>query len=475
MRPVPIRSQGPSGFPPPGPSVGSASVRRRAGRRASARLAAFAVGLLTLAQAPVPAAQSANAAVGTAVRRSGADLSSGAPGGPGLALIATKLVTCAQTGPGYIDHGVLLIRDGRIEAIGKRGEVEVPAGYEQYDLGSSWLMPGMIDLHSHVGGSGDINDAVLQANPELRVAPAVIPGNPALQLAQASGVTSVLFIPGSATTVGGQGVLLATAGERYEQMLLRREGALKVAQADNPKAWGYNMQRGMLNWQIREVLRRGRAYGRRVLAAEQAGEPRPRHDLMFEIFPALVAGRAQVAAHTQQVQVVLATIQIVKVEMGIPVFIDHGDFDSFKIAAVAAREGVPAIMGPRNFSSKLPSRGVDHDGRHEGTAVGFQHAGHPQVGFNTDAPVIPAEELFLQSTVAARFGFWDDRQQLVRGLTSVPAMTAGLYGERGSLEPGKLADLVAISGHPSDPRSSVGQVWSGGRCTYDTRHDRRLF
>ncbi len=403
------------------------------------------------------------------------DLSAGAPGGPGLALMATKVVTCAEIGPGYIDHGVVLIRDGLIQAVGARSELSVPEGYLEHDLGSFWLMPGMIDLHSHVGGSGDINDAVLQANPELRVSPAVIPGNRALERARAAGVTSVLFIPGSATTVGGQGVVLSTAGERYEQMLLRGQGALKVAQADNPKAWGYNMQRGMLNWQIREVLRRGRAYGRRVLEAETGGGAKPRHDLMFEVFPALISGRAQVAAHTQQVQVVLATIQIIKVELGIPVFIDHGDFDSFKIASVAAREGVPAIMGPRNFSSKLPSRGVDHDGRHEGTAVGFQHAGHPQVGFNTDAPVIPAEELFLQSTVAARFGFWDDRQQLVRGLTCVPAKTAGLDGERGSLEPGKLADLVAVSGHPTDPRSWVSQVWTGGRCTYDTRSGRRLF
>jgi imidazolonepropionase-like amidohydrolase len=400
------------------------------------------------------------------------ELSAGAVGGPGLALFAAKLVTCAEQGPGYIDHGVLLVREGKIEALGSRGEIEVPAGYVAHDLGSHWLMPGMIDLHSHVGGTFDINDAVYQANPELRVLPAVIPDNEAFRVARAGGVTSVLFIPGSATTVGGQGVLLKTGGERIDEALMRSPGALKVAQADNPKAWGYNMQRGMLNWQIREVLRRGRAYGQRVLASQ--GKP-PRHDLMFEAFPALLTGKAQVAAHTQQVQVVLATIQIIKVELGLPVFIDHGDFDSFEIAPVAMREGVQAIMGPRNFSSKLPSRGVDHDGRHEGTAVGFQHAGHPLVGFNTDAPVVPQEELFLQSTVAARFGFWDERQQLVRGLTSVPAITAGVYDRVGSLEVGKEADLVAISGHPTDPRSWVSRVWIAGRARYDAREQRRLF
>jgi imidazolonepropionase-like amidohydrolase len=403
------------------------------------------------------------------------DLSAGAPGGPGLALFCAKLVTCTAEGPGYVDHAVLLVREGRIQALGARDEVLVPAGYVQHDLGSHWLMPGMIDLHSHVGGSFDINDAVYQANPELRVLPTVVPDNDALRLARAAGVTSVLYIPGSATTVGGQGVLLKTGGERISEALVRSPGALKVAQADNPKAWGYNMQRGMLNWQIREILRRGKAYGQRVLASQKGAGPQPRHDPMFEAFPALLSGDAQIAAHTQQVQVVLATIQIIKVELGLPVFIDHGDFDSFKIAAVAIREGVQAIMGPRNFSSKLPSRGVDHDGRHEGTAVGFQHAGHPLVGFNTDAPVIPAEELFLQSTVAARFGFWDDRQQLVRGLTSVPAITAGIADRVGSLEVGKEADLIAVSGHPTDPRSWVSQVWIGGRSRYDTRTQRRLF
>jgi imidazolonepropionase-like amidohydrolase len=163
----------------------------------------------------------------------------GAPGGAGLALVARKILTAAPTGPGWVDNGVLLVKDGRIEAVGKKSDVEIPPDYEVLDVGSSWLAPGMIDLHCHVAGPNlfqlnDINDMVYMTNPGLRVSPAVIPGNPALKDGVAGGVTSVLYIPGSGTNMGGQGVLLKTGFERYEEMEIRNPGSLKLASWPRP-------------------------------------------------------------------------------------------------------------------------------------------------------------------------------------------------------------------------------------------------
>ncbi|HKX46464.1 MAG TPA: amidohydrolase family protein, partial [Planctomycetota bacterium] len=393
-------------------------------------------------------------------------------GGPGLAVRAAKVLTCAESGPQLVERGLVLVRDGKIEAVGG-ADVEVPAGYEQVDVGASWLMPGMVDLHSHIGGTFDINDTVLQANPGLRVHVAVVPSNPQLELALAAGVTTVLFIPGSGTTVGGEGVLLKTGFERYEDMLVRNPGSLKIAQADNPKAWGYRMQRGMLNWTIREVLRRGAAYAERWRAFEAGAGERPHVDPQFEVFRHLVAGEAQVSAHTQVLQVVLASIDIVKVELGLPLFIDHGTFDSYLIADVAERAGVPAILGPRIVNSQNLGRGIDVDGRFDGVAARFQQSGHTAIGFNTDAPVVPAEELPLQAAMGVRYGFDDRQLDTVRGLTIVPARTAGIAGRVGSLEPGKDADLVVVTGHPADPRSWVERVWIEGRLEYAVPRDGR--
>lgn len=408
------------------------------------------------------------ALVGVAVwaAASGASAAS-EPADAGLALRVAKALVVGEHGDQVHDDVWVLVRDGRIEGILDADREHPDAGYACEDLGDRWLMPGMIDLHSHVGGSFDINDGVYQSNSDLRVTPAVIPGNDRLRRALASGVTTVLFIPGSATTVGGQGVLIRTGFDRYEQMLVRDPGALKVAQADNPKRWGYGMNRIMLNWQIRDTMRRGVAYAERWAAFERGEGPEPRIDIQFEVFRDLVGGRAQIATHTQVAQVVLASIQIMVVEHGLPMFIDHGSFDAWRIASVAEELGVPAILGPRNFSSEVPGRGIDADGRLDGIAGRYQGQGHSTIGFNTDAPVVPQEELSLQAAIGARLGLDDSALETVRGLTIVPARTVGIDHKVGSIHPGKEADLVLVTGHPADPRTRVDRVWLQGELVYD--------
>ncbi|WP_419191993.1 amidohydrolase family protein [Engelhardtia mirabilis] len=393
-----------------------------------------------------------------------------------MALRAAKILTCAADGEGQVlDHNWVLVRDGKIEGFLDARTDEPGPEYARVDLGDRWLMPGMVDLHSHVGGSFDINGAVYQANPGLRVWTSVVPGNRTMRVGLASGVTTVLFIPGSATTVGGQGVLIKTGFDGWERTLVRQPGSLKVAQADNPKRWGYGMERSMLNWQIRDVMRRGAAYGERWEAYERGEGEQPPIDIQFEIFRPLVAGEAQISTHTQVAQVVAASVRIMVEEFGLPMFIDHGTMDGFRVADYVIEQGVPAILGPRNFSSQVKGRGIDHDGKIEGVAANYQASGHPQIGFNTDAPVIPQEELSLQAGIAVRFGFEDDALQTVRGLTIVPAITAGIDDRVGSLEIGKDADIVALSGHPGDPRTAVDRVWLEGELVYEASAGRRLF
>jgi len=114
----------------------------------------------------------------------------------------------------------------------------------------------------------------------------------------------------------------------------------------------------------------------------------------------------------------------------------------------------------------------DTDGQVQGSAWGFQREGHTRIGFNTDAPVIPQEELFLQAGLAVRFGFTDDALDTVRGLTIVPAVTAAIDDRVGSLEIGKDADILVISGHPADTRTRVDLVWLEGELVYDAEQGR---
>jgi imidazolonepropionase-like amidohydrolase len=397
----------------------------------------------------------------------------GAKGGPGLALMAAKVLTCELEGPGYIDRGVVLVEDGRITGVGRRGEVEIPVGFEVVDVGANWLMPGMIDLHSHVTGSDprvEINEAVLLANPGLRVSAAIIPGSAEMRRGLRAGVTTMLFLPGSATTIGGQGTLMKTAPGTFAERVVRSPGSLKIAQYGNPDRWGPGVGKTLLNHTLRTSLDSGRGYWLAWKAFERGEGPEPVVDPDLEVFRELFDHEIPCSVHTQVLQVVLATIDILRIQHGLEVFLAHGTFDAWRIAAYAWQHQVNAILGPRTISN--PDRSMidwtgDNPERVQGHAAGYQEAGHGMIGFNTDSPAVPAHELPIQAAVAVRHGFVDDRMQAVRGLTIVPAMTIGFGHRLGSLEPGKDADIVVISGHPADPRSKVHEVYVDGERVHD--------
>jgi imidazolonepropionase-like amidohydrolase len=400
----------------------------------------------------------------------------GTPGGPGLALRAKKALAVPREGEQVIDEAVLLIADGKIAAIGPARTTPIPAGYEVVDLGERWVMPGLVDLHSHVGGTFDINEAVYLANPGLRVTPAVVPHNPMLELAVAAGVTTILFIPGSATNMGGQGVLMKTGHDRYEDSVLRDPGSLKLAQAGNPEGWTVGVGRSFMNWDTRNVFQRGIAYAKRWQEYEAGRGEKPEKDLEFEVFRPLLAKKLQISTHTQIYQVVMTTLMMVRKELGLEVFIDHGEMAGYKLAGLAQELGVPAILGPRAI--EIPTRQfIQWTGSNPeailGIAAEYQKRGHKQIGFNTDAPVVPEEELPLQAAMAVRYGLDNSQLESVRGLTIVPAMTAGVDHRVGSLEVGKDADVVVVTGDPADPRNSVERVWIDGRQVYQARAGER--
>ena len=402
----------------------------------------------------------------------------GEPGGPGLALLASKILAVPAQGPQVVDNAVLLIRDGKVEAVGPAASTPVPAGYLVRDLGKAWLMPGMIDLHSHVGGSFDINDMVLLTNPELRVMTSVVTDNVNLRRAIAGGVTTVLYIPGSGTNSGGQGVLVKSAPGTFEEMLVRAPGSLKVAQWGNPERWAIGIGKTVENYNLRSMFSRGLAYAREWEAFDKGEGPEPELQLQYEFFRQLATGEVPVSVHTQVYQVVLMTITMIKGEFGLNVFTDHSTIGGWVAAPIAAAMGVPTIVGPRQVDTPRMGSWVGAlktSDRVQGVAAGWQEGGQPLVGFNTDAPVIPQEELFLQASMGVRYGFEIENLDHVRGLTIVPAIVAGIDDRLGSLEPGKDADILVLSGDPCDPRTAIERVYVNGRQAYDATTERRRF
>ena len=402
----------------------------------------------------------------------------GALNGPGLAIKSSKILTAEWDGRSVVNNGVVLVKDGMIEAVGHANEVEIPDGYEVVDVGEDWIMPGLVEMHCHVAGAFGLNDTVFLTNPGIRASADVIPGNPQLRKGLASGVTTVLYIPGSGTNIGGQGVLLRTGFDEYERNELRNPGSMKLAQAGNPERWLLRPNRSFMNWHTRNTFKRGIAYAKQWEEYERTGQERPKVNPQFEIFRSLRKNVAQVSTHTQIYQVALMTLTMIHDELGIPVFIDHGTFDTWRLGKEIEKRGIFAIVGPRAID--VPTRGfINWSGsnpeRIQGCVAGYQEQGVTRIGFNTDSPVIPQEELQLQAAMGVRYGFDNSEMDAVRGLTIVPAMSCGLGDAIGSVEVGKIADLLVITGDPADPRSHVKRVWQSGETVYDGVNERRLW
>ena len=402
----------------------------------------------------------------------------GAEGGPGLAIRSSKILTAEWQGRSVVNNGVVLVRDGRIEAVGPASEVQIPEGYTVHDAGDDWVMPGLVEMHCHVAGNFGLNDTVYLTNPGIRASSDVIAGNPLLRVGLAAGVTTVLYIPGSGTNIGGQGVLLRTGFDEYERAMIRDPGSMKLSQAGNPERWLLRPNRSFMNWHTRNTFKRGIAYAKQWEAYEKDGGAKPTINPQFEIFRSLRKNECQVSTHTQIYQVALMTLTMVHDELGIPVFIDHGTFDTWRLGAEVEKREMFAIIGPRAID--VPTRGfINWSGsnpeRIQGSVAGYQQMGTTRLGFNTDSPVIPQEELQLQAAMGVRYGFDNKNMDAVRGLTIVPAMACGLGDAIGSIEVGKIADLIVITGDPADPRSHVKHVWQSGESVYDTEEESRLW
>ncbi len=368
-----------------------------------------------------------------------------------------------------IDDGVVLVRDGKIEAVGPASRVKVPAGYLLRHYPDGWVTPGWVELHAHVAGS-DLNDMVYQTNPELRNLDNIVPNNRQLRASRAGGVTTMLFLPGSGTNISGFGTLIKTAGDTVDEMTVRFPGAMKVAQLGNPERRSGDVGRTRMgmNHLIRSRLEEARRYAEswQRWEQEQTGEP-PQRDERLENMRGLFAHEFPVIVHTVWVNGVEATKRLLKDEMGLYVIVTHATFDSYKAADVIVKAGLPVNIGPRLVHYERET------GRLLGIPALWKAAGSTELSINTDCPVVPAEELTTQASLSVRFGL--DEKTALEALTIVPARNVGMGHRLGSLEPGKDADIVVRDGPPLDVRSSVVLVLVNGKNAYDVTVDRRLF
>ncbi|GGK67343.1 amidohydrolase [Ornithinimicrobium pekingense] len=366
-----------------------------------------------------------------------------------------------------VEDGVVILRDGRIEAVGTRQDVPVPEDAEVVDCSGGWLLPGLIDAHVHLGvweeGEGwagqDTNEMTDPVMAAARAIDGINPREQGFDDALMGGITTVNVNPGSGNPIGGQAVALKTYGRVVDEMVLRNPSGVKAALGENPKrVYGDQKKTPSTRLGVALVLRRAfaaaRSYQARVAGAE--GKPVDT-DLVSEILVKVLEREIPWRQHCHRADDIATALRLAD-EFGYRLVLDHGT-ESYLMADLLAEKGVPVLYGPMIVSrSKVEVR--DRSLR----APGILDRAGVQVSIITDHPVVPIEYLITQVALAVREGM--DRDAALRSVTLNPAAVLGVEERVGSITVGKDADVVLWSGDPLDLQSRVLRTYLDGAEVY---------
>jgi imidazolonepropionase-like amidohydrolase len=372
-----------------------------------------------------------------------------------------------------IPGGTVLIENGRIAAVGAGDAVAVPDGAHVVDAAGSWVLPGFIEAHGHVGVSEeaegwageDTNEMTEPVTAHVRAIDAINPADMGFRDAISGGVLAVNVNPGSGNPIGGQTAALKCWGRTVDEMALRQPSGMKSALGENPKrVYGEQKKTPSTRLGTAAVIRGALVAAANYLERIEAEERKPvaerkpvDRDLKLEALGLVLRRQIPWRQHCHRADDIATAIRIAD-EFGYDLVIDHGT-EAHLLADIIAARGIPVIIGPLLTSRskvELRNRSLANPGRLAKAGV--------TIAITTDHPVVPVNFLAHQAALAVKDGL--DRENALRALTINPARIAGIDDRLGSIEPGKDADLVIWSGDPLDVLSRAVRVFVDGAEIY---------
>ncbi len=391
---------------------------------------------------------------------------------PVFALKGGRILTAA--GPIY-DPGVLVVSDGKIVEVGPVGKTTVPKGAHIVDAAGKVIIPGLVDSHSHLGvysrpaveANSDGNEMTGPVQGIVRALDALNPYDPGIRMANAGGVTAANIMPGSGNVIGGQTIYVKLRGYTPEQMWIESPdvlGGLKMANGENPKrAYGGKakapgtrmkvaaLQRGEF-LAAKNYLAKWDAYRKKLAAGEKASAPDV--DLAMEPLVEVLQHKRTVHFHTHRADDILTVLRL-KDEFNFELVIQHGT-ESYKVVKEIAKHNVPVSMTiPDSPGGKAEVVELT-----ENCGADLAKAGI-KVLVNTDDPVTESRFLLRTAAIPVRGGL--SPELALQSVTLAPAQALHLDSKIGSLEKGKDADFVVLSGDPFSVYSRVLETYIDGK------------
>ncbi|HEX6343982.1 amidohydrolase [Umezawaea sp.] len=370
-----------------------------------------------------------------------------------------------------IEGGTVLVQDGKIVAVGT--DVEVPDGVEVVDAAGSWVLPGFVEAHGHMGvheeGEGwagqDTNEMTDPNGARMRALDAINPDDLGFRDALSGGVTTAVVKPGSGNPIGGRTVAVKMWGRTVDEMLIREPVSVKSALGENPKrVYGDQTKIPSTRQGVAAVIRDAftRAQDYRAKREHAAAENKPfDRDNTLEVLVRVLDREIPWSQHCHRADDIATALRLAD-EFGYRLVVHHGT-EGHKIADLLAEKGIPVVIGPlftTRSKVELRERSLRNPGILERAGV--------ELAITTDHPVIPIHFLVHQVTLAVKEGL--ERSTALRTITTNPARISGLDDRVGSLKPGLDGDVVIWSGDPLDVLSRALRVFVQGREVYTFNH-----
>ena len=345
-----------------------------------------------------------------------------------------------------IKNVTILVKNGKITAIGK--DVNIPRSVKTIDVRGKIIIPGLIDIHSHLGGGEDINEWPQPIGPENRALDALHLEIPDWMEAVKGGVTTIVTGPGSATRISGQSITIKTFGDDLEKRILKKCGEVKMA------VQGKNLSYLPL---IKSTFLKAREYmeaWEKYESGNKKDSP-PRRDLGLEAIVKVLKGEERVRCHIHYASDIIQFLKL-KDEFGFDLTFEHST-EAYKIADEVAKRNVGCVCFPL-----VMQIGLSED-QMRGNAI--LHKAGVKIAMHTDALVSQQKWLRLCAALALRYGLPED--EALRSITINPAEMAKISNRVGSIEKGKDADLVVLDGPWYELKTRVDMVFIDGRLVYD--------
>jgi imidazolonepropionase-like amidohydrolase len=400
------------------------------------------------------------------------------PRGPAVQSTLIRNATVLTVSRGSLPNTDVLLRNGKIAAVGK--DLRAPEGARVIDATGKFVLPGIVDAHSHTMMDGGVNECTRSVTSMARVQDILNPTAIGIYRELAGGTTSALLLHGSCNAIGGLSstVKLKWGHPAADFPYAGAKPGIKFALGENPKRSNQAPQPGVVRRYpatrmgveetIRDAFSRARDYKRdwddyqAAVARREKNLVSPRRDLELEPLVEVLEGKRYVHAHCYRADEILMLISVAD-EFGFKIRTFQHVLEGYKVATEIARHGAGASTFADFWGYKIEA----YDAIPYNSAIMVRHG--IVVSINSDSDET-ARRLNIEAAKMMRFGGLSEEEAL-KLVTLNPAIQLGIDNRVGTIDVGKDADLAIWSAHPLSVYAHAEQTFIDGELLFDRQAD----